>query len=213
MKRDFLRLADLSQDEHRALLRRAHELKARRRRKEAVQTLRAHPCSSSRRPPPARASRSRRPSASSAAARSPCRSPRARCAAARRRATRRASSSRYVDAIMFRTHRRRAAARRSPGRHRAGDQRPLRRRPPGAGARGPLHRRGAAGHGAAARPLAFVGDCANNMARSFCEAAGIFGFELRLGAPEGYLPPPSLKTAAEVTRARPRARPCRAPTW
>jgi ornithine carbamoyltransferase len=44
--------------------------------------------------------------------------------------------------------------------------------------------------------VAFVGDCASNMARSFLEAAPLFGFELRLAAPAGYQPP-----AAEVQRA------------
>jgi ornithine carbamoyltransferase len=39
VKRDFLQLSDLSGDEHRALFRRAHELKAKRRAGEAVRTL------------------------------------------------------------------------------------------------------------------------------------------------------------------------------
>jgi len=39
VKRDFLRLADLSPEEHKALFRRAHELKEKRRLGEAVQTL------------------------------------------------------------------------------------------------------------------------------------------------------------------------------
>ncbi|XXF81032.1 ornithine carbamoyltransferase [Myxococcaceae bacterium GXIMD 01537] len=46
------------------------------------------------------------------------------------------------------------------------------------------------------KTLAFLGDCANNMARSFVEATGIFGFKLRLGAPEGYLPPADLLASA-----------------
>ena len=37
-------------------------------------------------------------------------------------------------------------------------------------------------------PIAFVGDGATNMGRSWIEAARIFGFELRLAAPEGYRP-------------------------
>ena len=41
----------------------------------------------------------------------------------------------------------------------------------------------------AGRTVAFIGDCASNMARSFCEAAPIFGFKLKLAAPEGYRPP------------------------
>jgi ornithine carbamoyltransferase len=36
--------------------------------------------------------------------------------------------------------------------------------------------------------IAFVGDCANNMGRSWVEAAGVFGFELLLAGPEGYMP-------------------------
>jgi ornithine carbamoyltransferase len=38
------------------------------------------------------------------------------------------------------------------------------------------------------KTIAFVGDCASNMAMSFIEAAPIFGFTLRLAAPEGYRP-------------------------
>ena len=38
-------------------------------------------------------------------------------------------------------------------------------------------------------PIAFVGDGATNMGRSWIEAAKIFGFELRLACPEGYRPP------------------------
>ena len=37
--------------------------------------------------------------------------------------------------------------------------------------------------------VSFVGDCASNMARSWVEAAGVFGFALKLAAPEGYMPP------------------------
>jgi ornithine carbamoyltransferase len=44
--------------------------------------------------------------------------------------------------------------------------------------------------------VAFVGDCASNMARSWLEAATLFGFHLVLGGPPGHMPP-----AAEVTRA------------
>jgi ornithine carbamoyltransferase len=38
------------------------------------------------------------------------------------------------------------------------------------------------------KTIAFVGDCASNMGLSFVEATGIFGFNLRLGCPEGYRP-------------------------
>ncbi|WP_394824049.1 ornithine carbamoyltransferase [Pendulispora albinea] len=38
------------------------------------------------------------------------------------------------------------------------------------------------------RVVAWVGDAASNMARSWIEAARIFGFELRIGAPKEYAP-------------------------
>lgn len=41
----------------------------------------------------------------------------------------------------------------------------------------------------AGRTLAFVGDCASNMALSFLEAAPLFDFQLRLSAPPDFLPP------------------------
>src|SRR5271166_2456738 len=44
--------------------------------------------------------------------------------------------------------------------------------------------------------VAFVGDCASNMARSWIEAATLFGFHLVLAGPRGHLPPPD-----EVARA------------
>jgi len=46
------------------------------------------------------------------------------------------------------------------------------------------------------RTLAFLGDCASNMALSFLEAAPLFDFALRLSAPHGYLPPPKAVKAA-----------------
>jgi ornithine carbamoyltransferase len=49
------------------------------------------------------------------------------------------------------------------------------------------------------KTLAFVGDCASNMARSFCEAAPLFGFKLKLAAPEGYRPPSAELQGASVT--------------
>ena len=39
------------------------------------------------------------------------------------------------------------------------------------------------------KTLAFVGDTASNMGRSFVEASAVFGFQLRLGSPRGYHPP------------------------
>jgi ornithine carbamoyltransferase len=48
----------------------------------------------------------------------------------------------------------------------------------------------------AGRRVAFVGDCASNMARSWLEAATLFGFHLVLAGPRGHMPP-----AAELARA------------
>jgi ornithine carbamoyltransferase len=38
------------------------------------------------------------------------------------------------------------------------------------------------------KTLAFIGDTASNMGRSFCEGAGIFGYQLNLASPAGYHP-------------------------
>jgi ornithine carbamoyltransferase len=46
------------------------------------------------------------------------------------------------------------------------------------------------------KTVAFVGDCASNMGLSFVEATRIFGFTLKLGAPEGYRPPAAMLAAA-----------------
>jgi ornithine carbamoyltransferase len=48
----------------------------------------------------------------------------------------------------------------------------------------------------AGKRIAFVGDCSCNMARSWLEAAPMFGFHLVLAGPSGYLPP-----ADDVRRA------------
>ncbi len=50
--------------------------------------------------------------------------------------------------------------------------------------------------GVAGTTIAFVGDGATNMGNSFVEAAGLFGFQLRLAAPVGYQP---AKLNANVT--------------
>lgn len=47
------------------------------------------------------------------------------------------------------------------------------------------------------RAMAFVGDGASNMARSWIEAARLFQFPLRIAAPEGYQPPADEVAAAE----------------
>ena len=48
----------------------------------------------------------------------------------------------------------------------------------------------ATGQSIAGKTVAFVGDCSSNMGRSFVEAATLFDFHLALAAPEGYFPPP-----------------------
>ncbi|HXN30287.1 MAG TPA: ornithine carbamoyltransferase [Polyangiaceae bacterium] len=48
----------------------------------------------------------------------------------------------------------------------------------------------------AGKRVAFVGDCSSNMARSWLEAAPLFGFQLVLAGPRGYMPP-----RAEIERA------------
>ena len=54
------------------------------------------------------------------------------------------------------------------------------------------------GSSIAGKRVAFVGDCSSNMARSWLEAAPMFGFQLVLAGPPGYAPP-----AAEIARAGP----------
>ena len=46
------------------------------------------------------------------------------------------------------------------------------------------------------RQVAWVGDAASNMCLSWIEAAQLFGFTLRIAAPEGYQPPAALVAAA-----------------
>jgi ornithine carbamoyltransferase len=48
----------------------------------------------------------------------------------------------------------------------------------------------------AGKRVAFVGDCSGNMARSWLEAAPLFGFQLILAGPRAYMPP-----RAELARA------------
>jgi ornithine carbamoyltransferase len=48
----------------------------------------------------------------------------------------------------------------------------------------------------AGKRVTFVGDCGSNMARSWLEAAPLFGFDLVLAGPESHMPP-----AAEIARA------------
>ena len=199
MKRDFLRLSDLSLDEHRALFRRAHELKAKRRAGEPVATLAGRSLlllfekASTRTRISFEAaigqlggSAITLPTADSQIARGETLEDTARVA------------SRYVDAIMFRTHgdeRLRAFARAatvpvinglSDGGHPVQVLADLFTVEEKLGA-------------VKGRSIAFVGDCASNMALSYCEAAPLFGFELRLAAPEGYRPPAAELRGARVT--------------
>ena len=199
MKRDFLRLEDFSLEEHQQLFRRSHELKALRRRGEAVRTLEGRSLllifekHSTRTRLSFEAAIGQLggtaltlPMQDSQLSRGETLSDTARV------------SSRYVDAIMFRTF---------------GDDRlaELAR----AATVPVINGLSDGGHPVqvladlftieerlgrvAGRTLAFVGDCASNMARSFCEAAPLFGFHLRLAAPEGYRPPSNELRGAFLT--------------
>ena len=140
--------------------------------------------SSSRRRARARASRSRWACAQlGALPRRPRRRRAASSGAASRSATRRASSR--ATATRSSTARLARAPARDGDGARAGHQRALRRRAPGAGALRRLHDRGAARERRIARQdaIAFVGDGSSNMARSWLEAARLFGFHLVLAAP------------------------------
>jgi len=199
VKRDFLQLSDLSPDEHRMLFQRARELKSKRRAGEPVRTLEGRSLlllfekASTRTRISFEAAIGQLggnaitlPTAESQIARGETLEDTARVA------------SRYVDAIMFRTHgddRLRAFAR--------------------ASAVPVINGLSDGGHPVqvladlftveeklgkvTGKTVAFVGDCASNMALSFCEAAPIFGFQLRLAAPKGYRPPASALRGATVT--------------
>lgn len=52
------------------------------------------------------------------------------------------------------------------------------------------------GHSIAGMNVAWIGDGSSNMARSFVEAAEIFGFHLRVASPKGYFPPQSERDRA-----------------
>ncbi|HLK41422.1 MAG TPA: ornithine carbamoyltransferase [Polyangiaceae bacterium] len=52
------------------------------------------------------------------------------------------------------------------------------------------------GRSIAGKRIAFVGDCGCNMARSWLEAAPLFGFHLVLAGPPDYMPPPAEVRAA-----------------
>jgi ornithine carbamoyltransferase len=184
MKRDFLRLADLSVEEHRALFRRARELKANRRQRtlEGRSLLLLFEKASTRTRISFEAAIGQLgghavtlPMQDSQIARGETLEDTARVA------------SRYVDAVMFRTHgddRLRAFARAatvpvinglSDGGHPVQVLADL----------FTVEERLGTVEG---KTIAFVGDGASNMALSFFEAAPVFGFTLRLAAPQGYRP-------------------------
>ncbi|HYY53404.1 MAG TPA: ornithine carbamoyltransferase [Myxococcales bacterium] len=198
MKRDFLQLSDFSPEEHRALFHRARELKAKRRAGEPVRTLEGRSLlllfekASTRTRISFEAaigqlggSAITLPTAESQIARGETLEDTARVA------------SRYVDAIMFRTH---------------GDDR---LRAFAHAATVPvINGLSDGGHpvqvladlftveeklgGVQGKRVAFVGDCASNMALSFLEAAPLFKFELRLAGPQGYWPPPETMRGAHI---------------
>jgi ornithine carbamoyltransferase len=199
VKRDFLRLSDLTKDEHRALFRRARDLKAKRAAHEVVRTLEGRSLlllfekASTRTRISFEAAIGQLggqaislPMQDSQLARGEPLEDTARVA------------SRYVDAIMFRTH----ADERLSVLAKAATV-PV------------INGLSDGGHPVQVladlltveerlgqvqgKTLAFIGDCASNMARSFCEAAPLFGFTLRLAAPEGYRPPAAELQGATVT--------------
>jgi ornithine carbamoyltransferase len=199
VKRDFLRMTDLSIEEHRALFRRAHELKKKRKAREVVQTLAGRSLlmlfekASTRTRISFAAAMGQLggqaialPTQDSQLARGEPLEDTARVA------------SRFVDAIMFRTH----ADSRLETMAKAATV-PV------------INGLSDGGHPVQVltdlftveerlgqvqgKTLAFVGDCASNMALSFCEAAPLFGFTLRLAAPEGYRPPAAHLQGASMT--------------
>jgi ornithine carbamoyltransferase len=201
VKRDFLRLADLTRDEHRALFRRARELKAKRKAREVVRTLEGRSLlllfekASTRTRISFEAAIGQLggqaislPTQDSQLARGEPLEDTARVA------------SRYVDAIMFRTH----ADERLATLARAATVPVINGLSDGGHPVQVLadlltveERLGSV----AEKKIAFVGDCASNMALSFLEAAPLFGFELRLAAPEGYRPPlEAVKQAGRAAR-------------
>ncbi len=189
MKRDFLRLEDLTLEEHQRLFLRAQELKALRQRGEAVRTLEGRSLlllfekHSTRTRLSFEAAIGQLGGSAITLPMQDSQLSRGETLADTARV-----SSRYVDAILFRTF---------------GDDRlaELAR----AATVPVINGLSDGGHpvqiladlftieerlgSIAGRTLAFIGDCASNMARSFCEAAPLFGFHLRLAAPEGYRPP------------------------
>jgi ornithine carbamoyltransferase len=188
VKRDFLKLSDFSPTEHSALFRRARELKAARRRGEVMRTLEGRTLlllfekQSTR-------TRLSFEAAIGQLGGSAITLPMQESQVSRGEslADTAAVASRYVDAIMFRTF---------------GDDR---LREVARAATVPVvNGLSDGGHpvqlladlftiderlgGLAGKVVAWVGDGASNMALSWIEAARLFGFELRISAPEGFRP-------------------------
>ncbi len=188
MKRDFLTLSDLSIDEHRALFRRAHELKAKRKAGEAVHTLAGRSLlllfekASTRTRISFEAAIGQLggscvtlPMQDSQIARGETLEDTARVANGddRLRAFARAATVPVINGLSDGGHPVQILADLFTVEERLG--------------------------GVEGKTLAFVGDCASNMALSFCEAAPLFGFSLRLAAPDGYRPPASALRGAKLT--------------
>ncbi len=196
MKRDYLKMADLTEAEYRKLFARTQELKAKRQRKEVVTSLAGRHLvllfekSSTRTRLSFEAAMFQLGGSASTIIAAESQIARGETIEDTARVI-----SRYADAIMFRTY---------------GDDRlatfanyatvPV------------VNGLSDGGHpvqvltdlftiherlgGVQGKTLAFLGDCDNNMARSFIEATGLFGFKLRLGAPAGYVPPANLLAQA-----------------
>jgi ornithine carbamoyltransferase len=188
MKRDFLKLADLSHREHRDLLDRARELKAYRRERELVETLKGRTLGLVFEKPSTRTRVSFEaamcqlggtalslPMADSQIKRGETLEDTARVL------------SRYVDGLVFRTH----------GEDRLAAFAGASSVPVINGLSELAHpvqlladlmtvqeRLGSL----EGRRVAFIGDGASNMALSWIEAAGLFEFQLTIGAPKGYQP-------------------------
>jgi ornithine carbamoyltransferase len=195
-RRSFLSLSDLSLDEHRTLLARARELKALRARGQPVTTLAGRTLlllfekHSTRTRVSFEAAIQQLGGGSVTLPLQDSQLSRGEPLEDTARVV-----SRYVDCIMFRTHgddRLRAFARAATV--------PV------------INGLSEGGHPAqlladlltieehlgkiAGKTVAWIGDAASNMALSWIEAAAIFGFTLRVAAPEGYRPPVSVLQGA-----------------
>jgi ornithine carbamoyltransferase len=188
MKRDFLRLSDFTPAEHAALFRRAHELKAARKRGESVRTLEGRTLLLLFEKHSTRTRLSFESAIGQLGGNAivlPTQD--SQISRGESLADTGAVASRYVDAIMYRTY---------------GDDR---LRELARAATVPvINGLSDGGHpvqlladlftveerlgSIAGKVVAWVGDGASNMALSWIEAAPLFGFTLRVSAPEGFRP-------------------------